>query len=184
MNVEFGSDDTEVLVFSSFGAKVTVWSLWTGRSVEIKDPKFATKGYGRSKPGRSGIFALLARPGPVDVVTLHAPGSYAVLKSFVLPTTDARGLMWSPNGKWLALWDMPNTGYKVLIYTADGNLYRTYSGDYYDEGLAGLGVKSIEWSPNGDFLAIGGYENTVTLLTTKTVSTVKTQNHASVMLPS
>ena len=167
-NVEFGSDDTEVLVFSSFNAQLTVWSLWTGRSVEIKDPKFAAKGHGRLKN-----FALLSRSGTLDIITLHAQRSYEVLKSFSPPTVDAQGLKWSPDGKWLAVWDTASTGYKVFIYTADGHLYRSYAGDYFDDEFKGLGVKTIEWSPNGDFLAIGGYEQFITLLSTRTVSVMR-----------
>ncbi|KAI9668619.1 MAG: hypothetical protein M1831_001058 [Alyxoria varia] len=183
-NAEFGADDTEVLVFSSFGAQVTCWSLWSGRSVEIKDPKFATKGHGRSRAGRSGVFALLARPAAQDVVTLHAAGSYALMRTFTLPTVDAQGLKWSPDGRWLAVWDAPSTGYKVYIYTADGYLYRCYTGDYFDESLMGLGVKSIEWSPNGDFLAIGGYESAITLLSTRTFSPAVQLAHANTIRPS
>ena len=163
-NAEFGADDTEVLVFSSFNAQVTIWSLWTGRSVEIKDPKFAAKGHGRHKN-----FALLSRPSAHDVVTIHAPQSYSVLRTFTPPTTDAQGLKWSPDGRWLALWDTSSMGYKVFIYTADGNLYRTYAGDYFEDDLKGLGVKTLEWSPNGDFLAIAGFEKSIKLLSTRTV---------------
>lgn len=169
-NVEFGSDDSEILVFSGFGSKVTVWSLWTGKCVEIKDPKFSKKGYCRSTTGRNGVFALLTRPGAQDVVSLHMPGSYDPIKTFTPQTVDAQGLSWSPDGKWLVVWDTPSAGYKVLVYTADGNLFRTYSGDYFDDELKGLGVKSIEWSPNSDFLIIAGYERTLTLLSTRTVS--------------
>ena len=178
-NAEFGADDTEVLVFAGFNAQVTVWSLWTGRSVEIKDPKFAAKGHGRNKN-----FALLSRPASHDVVTIHAPRSYGVLKTFNPPTSDAQGLQWSPNGKWLAIWDNASTGFKVLIYTADGNLYRTYTGDYFDDELQGLGVKTIEWSPNGDFLAIGGYENTITLLSTRTFCPAIHLAHTNIVSPS
>ena len=169
-NVEFGSDDSEVLVFSSYGSKVTAWSLWTGKSTEVKDPKFARRGYGRSATGRNGIFAILTRPAAQDVVSLHVPGSYALIKSFTPQTSDAQGLRWSPDGKWLAIWDTPSAGYKVLIYTADGNLFRTFNGDYFDDDLKGLGIKSIEWSPNGDFLILAGFEKTLTMLGTRTVS--------------
>lgn len=169
-NVEFGSDDSEILVFSSFGSKATVWSLWTGKSVEIKDPKFSRKGYGRSTTGRNGVFAILTRPGAQDTVSLHVPGNYGVIKSFAPQTVDAQGLQWSPDGRWLAIWDAPSTGYKVFIYTADGNLYRTYQGDCFDDELKGLGVKAIEWSPNGDFLIVAGFQKMITLLGTRTVS--------------
>jgi len=169
-NVEFGNSDSEILVFSGFGGLLTVWSLLTGRTIEIKDAKFTTKGYDQSRSTNSAIFALLTRPAAQDIITLHASNSYAVLKSYILPTSDAQGLKWSPNGRWLAVWDTPANGIKIHIYTADGNLYRTYvGGDHVDE-LVGLGVKSIEWSSDGEYLVVAGHEKDIVLLSTRTVS--------------
>lgn len=171
VNADFGRAKDEVLVFSDFGSKVTIWSLQTRRTVEIRDPKFATKGFAY-RP-RGGVFALLSRPGAQDVLTLHEAGTYALIRTTTLPTTDAQGLKWSADGRWMAVWDTPSIGYKVHIYTADGHLYRTYSGDDDDDddgnGLQGLGVKSLEWSPRGDYLVVGGHDRRVTLLTTRTV---------------
>lgn len=168
-HIEFGANPDEILVWSSFGSRLVVWNLLGGRSIEIKDPKLIGRGHGRRGGGKSPMFALLTRQGPQDVISLHAPGSYAVVRSIAIPTADAQGLKWSPDGKWFAVWDTPRDGYRVLIYTADGNLFRNYAGDYFDDGLVGLGVRCIEWSANGDFLAVAGYEKTVTLLHTRTV---------------
>jgi WD40 repeat protein len=165
-NVTFGRTMDEVLVFSDFGSKVTVWNLQTRRTVEIRDPKFATKGFGHRSAG--GSFALLSRSGAQDVLTIHAPNTYELLRTSTLLTTDAQGLKWSPDGRWIVVWDTPSIGYKVHIFTADGHLYRTYSGPL-SEDIQGLGVKSVEWSPRGDFLAIGGHDRRVTLLSTRTV---------------
>ncbi|KAK8245229.1 hypothetical protein HDK77DRAFT_247337 [Phyllosticta capitalensis] len=168
VNVEFGHSADEILVFSDFAARVTVWSLASGRSVEIKDPKFKDSRSFGYKPG-DGIFALLSRPGPQDTLTLHAPNTYFVLKTVALSSVDAQGLSWSPDGKWLAIWDTPSMGLRIFLYTADGHLYRTYSGE--DDGpMRGLGIKSISWSPKSDFLAVGGYDSRVTLLGTRTFS--------------
>lgn len=167
VNADFGRIKDEVLVFSDFGSKVMIWSLKTARTVEIRDPKFSKSGFGYRSKG--GVFALLSRPGAQDTLTLHAPTSYQVLKTTVLQSVDAQGLKWSPDGRWLALWDTPSIGYKVHIYTADGHLYRIYSGDASNDVL-GLGVKSLEWSPRGDYLAVGGHDRRVTLLSTRTVS--------------
>lgn len=168
VNVEFGRTKEDVICFSEFGSKVTIWSLKTGRSVEIRDPKFpSTRTFG-FRP-ITGLCAILSRPGPHDVLTLHVPSSYAVLKMVTLQSVDAQGMRWSPDGRWLAVWDTPSIGYKVYIYTADGHLYRVYNGDCGEHGL-GLGVKSIEWSPKSDHLAIGGHDRRVTLLSTRTVS--------------
>ncbi|KAK0658159.1 putative WD repeat-containing protein C32H8.09 [Lasiodiplodia hormozganensis] len=179
-NVEFGCSQNEVLVFSDFGARVTVWCLKTGRSVEIKDPKYYRDSRGFGYRPRNSVFALLSRPGPQDVLTLHAPGTYFLLETIALPSSDAQGIQWSPDGRWLVVWDAASTGFKLFVYTADGQLYRTYSGDD-DDGIRGLGIKSIEWSPRGDYLAVGGYNQRVTLLSTRTFSPAVFLDHTSVV---
>ncbi|KAE9988671.1 hypothetical protein EG328_008688 [Venturia inaequalis] len=177
VNVEFGRTKEEVLCFSDFGSKVTAWSLKTGRSVEIRDPKFPNA---RTFGFRSitGLCAILSRPGPQDILTLHAPSTYAVLKMVTLQSVDAQGMRWSPDGRWLAVWDTPSIGYRVYVYTADGHLYRVYNGDCGEDGLS-LGVKSIEWSPKSDHLAIGGHDRRVTLLSTRTFSPVMFLDHTA-----
>jgi WD40 repeat protein len=168
---DFGRTENEIIIFSDFNSKVTVWDLVTGRSVEIKDPKFssarATLGYAY-RP-QTGLFMLLSRPGPQDVITLHAPKTYFVLRTVGVASSDAQGAKWSPDGKWIVLWDTPSAGHRVFVYTADGNLYRMYSGEH-DGDIEGLGVKTVEWSPKGDYLAIGGHDKRITLLSTRTVS--------------
>lgn len=164
---EFGESEDEVLLFSDFSAKVTIWSLSSGRSVEIRDPKFTTKGHAY-RP-KSGLLVILSRSAAQDIMTLHAPCTYFVIKTITLPSADAQGLKWSPDGRWLAVWDTPSMGTKLFIYSADGHLYRTYAGESND-AVEGLGIKTLEWSPRGDFLAVGGYNERVTLLSTRTVS--------------
>lgn len=105
VNTDFGRTKEEVLVFSDFGSKVTIWSLKTARMVEIRDPKLGKSGFGYRSKG--GVFALLSRPGAQDTLTLHAPTSYQVLKTTTLQSVDAQGLKWSPDGRWIAVWDTP-----------------------------------------------------------------------------
>ena len=174
------------------GASVCIWSLETGRMVaELKDPKFFAsaaaieKGCGWSRDAQveaadatgdgsgsgsgRGVFALLTRPGTEDIITLHAPKSYAIIKSWTCDTLDAQGIRWSPDGRWLALWDAASMGYKAQVYTADGHLFRTYHGDYFRDELRGLGVKRLEWEPQGMWLALASWEQGVTLLDTRKV---------------
>lgn len=168
VNAEFGRTKDEVLVFSDFNSKVTVWSLQTGRTIEIRDPKFTTsRSFAFRKQG--GVFALLSRPGSQDLLTLHAPGTYAVMRTTTLATMDAQGLRWSADGRWIAVWDTSSMGQSVHIYTADGHLYQTYGGSSV-EFLRGLGVRALDWCPRGQYLAIGGHDTKITLLGTRTVS--------------
>ena len=166
-NVDFGSTSDEILVFSDFGIRVTIWSLLTSRGVEIKDPKFSTRGY--SFRPRTGHLAILTRETTKDVVMVLAPGTRELVHSFALGTVDAQGLKWSPDGRWLVTWEVASAGYNVLLYTPDGHLYTTYSGGQ-DLDHPGLGVRNVEWDPSGRFLAVASYENHVTLLSTTTVS--------------
>lgn len=168
VNAEFGRTANEVLVYSDFGSRLTIWSLISGRSVDIRDPKFSTS-KGREFRKNLGIFTLITRTNAQDFLTLHAPNSYKVLKTVTLPTMDAQGIKPSPNEKWIAIWDSSSLGQKVYIFTADGNLFRTYTG-VDDSGVGSCGIRAIEWSSAGQYLAIGGSDRRVTLLGTRAVS--------------
>ena len=93
----------------------------------------------------------------------------------MLPTVDAQGLKWSPDGKWIAIWDAASTGTKVLIYIADGQPFRTYTGPLDSDSALDLGVRGIEWSPVAsntgvsEFLAVGKVDGTIDILRSKTV---------------
>ncbi|KAI9793732.1 MAG: hypothetical protein M1833_000678 [Piccolia ochrophora] len=160
-NVEFGGSEDEVIVFSENGLKVTVWSLVTGRNYEIKDPKFSKRAH-TYRP-RTGQCALLTRPAAHDVITIHDHPTYRIFKYFMSATTDAQGLKWSPCGRWLTVWDSAASGYKLVIYTADGHMFRVISSPAGGTG-AGLGIKTVQWSPSASHLAIGDYANRVSVL--------------------
>jgi len=85
---------------------------------------------------------------------------------------DAQGLKWSPCGRWIAVWDSAASGYKVLIYTADGHLFRTR-----EKACEGLGIKTVEWSPASEFLVVGSYDGRISFLSTYTFSPVIEMNH-------
>ncbi|KAF8539602.1 hypothetical protein BDD12DRAFT_881985 [Trichophaea hybrida] len=176
-NVEFGRNADEIVVFSDFQLKVTVWNLITSKHIEIPHPKFSTKGFGY-RPYTSH-FAILTRSGTHDAISIHQNTTYRTSSVFTLPTLDAQGLKWSPCGRWLAVWDSATVGYRVLVYTADGHLYRTH-----EKPCEGLGVKTVEWSPAGDFLTIGSYDGKMCFLSNYTFSPVISMNHTrTIRLP-
>ncbi|KAL9063734.1 MAG: hypothetical protein Q9157_008114, partial [Trypethelium eluteriae] len=176
INAEFGSDDDEVLMWTEFGASLTVWDLRTGKSIEIRDPKFhnscdinnGEEGYGSAyKPVRQNFNE--EDDWPRDILSIHAAQTYEVISSATLPSIDAKGLKWSPDGRWLTIWEAPSQGMRIWIYTADGHLFRSYTpNNAKDLEVAELGICSLEWSPSGEWLALGGFERRVTLLNTRT----------------
>jgi WD40 repeat protein len=197
IHVEFGANEDEVLVWSDFAACLKVWCLKTGRAVEIRDPKFSGKegkGWGyrptdATRPARGTILALLCRASGFDVLLLLAAQTYSLLSRIELPTVDAMNLKWSRDGRWLAIWDASSSGYRLHIYTADGNLYRTITREPSDEidmwGIEGLGVKSVEWVPGNTQLAVGGWDRRVRILSTRTFAPVVFLDHTpTIYVPS
>ncbi|KAF1914699.1 hypothetical protein BDU57DRAFT_501301 [Ampelomyces quisqualis] len=197
IHVEFGATEDEVLVWSDFAACVKAWCLNTGRAVEIRDPKFSGRegkgwGYrpsGTSRHGRGQVMALLCRTSGADVLLLLSARTYTLLSRVELPTTDAANLKWSRDGRWLAIWDAASAGYNLHVYTADGHLYRTITREPSDEtdtwGIEGLGIKSVEWIPGNEKLAVGGWDRRVRILSTRTFAPVVFLDHtATIHVPS
>ncbi|KAI4256679.1 MAG: hypothetical protein L6R42_006084, partial [Xanthoria sp. 1 TBL-2021] len=87
--------------------------------------------------------------------------SHEVLSTSELSTVDARGIEYSPDGNWLAVFDTASAGCRVIILTGDGHHLKTHS---LPQDELNLGVRCIQWSPTGDYLAIGDHESNLTLL--------------------
>ena len=81
------------------------------------------------------------------------------LQHFELETDDLAGLKWSPDGEVLCVWES-SLSYKVLLYSIDGRLISSYSA--YEHAL---GIKSLCWSPSGQFVAVGSHDQLVMLYT-------------------
>lgn len=172
MFASFGSTDDEICVFAEFGLKLSVIDLRTSKSVDITAPKLfspGTAGKGLAyRPGTKNL-ALLTRHGGKDVISLHARESYEVTRSWYPDTVDAQGLSWSPDGRWLVVWESSAQGHKALAYTADGHLFKTWNGptqmseDEVDTAL-GAGVKLFDWAKNGTNVAVGDYSRRVGIL--------------------
>ena len=166
-HVDFGANEDEVVVFSDFGFKATIWSLVTSRGVEARDPKIGSRCHDY-RP-KTNHWAILTRELARDSLLILAPGTHEVLESVELPTVDAQGVKWSSNGLWLTIWDTASAGYRILFYTADGHLFKTYAGGQTVDEI-GLGIKNVAWSPHGKYLAIGDYDDRVTILANTSVS--------------
>ena len=164
--LKFGFTNNEVLVFSDFGFKLTIWSVVTCRGVEMRDPKYNVQCY--SFRPRSGHLALLTRAGAHDVLMLLSPENHELIDTVELTTVDAQEVAWSPDGCWLAIRDVASSGHKVMIYTADGHLFKTYTSIENTVDIS-LGIKCMEWNPLTAVLAIGDYNENVTILSRNTV---------------
>ncbi|VEL28041.1 unnamed protein product [Protopolystoma xenopodis] len=105
-------------------------------------------------PGGS-LLALLERRDLRDHISLFECNetSWRLLRNFILDETDdADGLLWSPDGRYLAVYDSC-LKYRLLVYSIDGRKLASYSA--FPEENQSLGIKTVNWSPTGQLLAIG-----------------------------
>ena len=75
---------------------------------------------------------------------------------------------------WDVNWSVKGCLVQVLIYSPDGRCLFKYSA--YESGL---GVKSVGWSPCGQFLAVGSYDQAVRTLNHLTWKTFAEFTHAA-----
>jgi WD40 repeat protein len=87
-----------------------------------------------------------------DWLSLYDTSGWELQARVQLQTMDAADIAWSPDSSKLAVWDSPLT-YAVHVLGPDGASLGSYSA-YGD----GLGVRSVSWSPGGDLLAVGSYD--------------------------
>ncbi|KAJ3011799.1 UNVERIFIED_CONTAM: WD repeat-containing protein wrap73 [Siphonaria sp. JEL0065] len=159
-NILWAPDARHLLVFSDFNLRITVWSLVTKEASYIQYPKYSNKGYCFRKDGR--YFALAERRDGKDTLSIYDAEDWTLLKHFPVDTSDLEDIAWSPDGRFIAVWDTI-LEYKVLIYSPDGRLVSSYSA--YDTGL---GIKSANWSPSAQFLAVGSFDEKLRLINNMT----------------
>jgi hypothetical protein len=179
-------------VFSDFGLKLSIFNLSTSKSVEINSPKFynaGVAGKGFSYRPYTSNLALLTRSGGKDVISIHARDTLDVTRSWWPETVDAQGICWSADGRWLAIWESASQGHKILVYTADGHLFKTWNGPLpvSDEDVEielGAGIKLFEWSRNGTTVAIADHSMRVAVLSTPSFSETMSIVHSTTVTPS
>lgn len=187
--VTFGANDDEICIFSDFGLKLSIFNLKNSKSVDINSPKFYHPGVaarGISHRPHTAHIALLTRNGGKDVISIHAQDSLDVVRSWCSDTIDAQGVMWSVDGRWLGVWESASQGHRILIYTADGYLFKSWNGpssisnEDIDSAL-GAGVKLLEWS--GDLIAVGDYSRRVTILSSPALAESMSLLHPAAIKP-
>ena len=83
-------------------------------------------------------------------------------------------MAWSSDGSCVAAWDSPAHGALVCVVDTNGKYLTVHKGDSY-----GLGFKSTGWSPSGQLLAIGTYEQDVSVLNHVTWTPLASFHHAT-----
>ncbi|KVI04530.1 WD repeat-containing protein WRAP73 isoform X1 [Cynara cardunculus var. scolymus] len=149
-------DSRHILTTSEFQLRLTVWSLLNTACIHVQWPKHASKGVSFTKDG--SFAAICTRRDCKDYVNLISCQTWEIMGVFAVDTLDLADVEWSPDDTAIVIWDSP-LEYKVLIYSLDGRCLSKYQA--YESGL---GVKSVSWSPNGQSLAVGSYDQMLRVL--------------------
>ncbi|KAL8224046.1 hypothetical protein R6Q57_019521 [Mikania cordata] len=149
-------DSRHILTTSEFQLRLTVWSLLNTACIHVQWPKHASKGVSFTKDG--SFAAICTRRDCKDYVNLISCQSWEIMGVFAVDTLDLADVEWSPDDSAIVIWDSP-LEYKVLIYSLDGRCLSKYQA--YESGL---GVKTVSWSPNGQSLAVGSYDQMLRVL--------------------
>ncbi|KAK9816843.1 hypothetical protein WJX72_005821 [[Myrmecia] bisecta] len=155
-HARWSPDGLHVLVVADFQIRVTVWSLVHRTAIYVKGPKWPQAGLAFSPDG--ALMALAERHDCKDYVSLFRCHDWQPAAHFQVATADLADLAFSPDGACLAVWDSPLT-YRLLVFSAQGEPLAEYSA-YSDA----LGIKSVAWSPSGQVLALGSFDQEARLL--------------------
>jgi len=189
--VDFGASDSEICVVAPFGLKFTVFNLKSSRAIEIPNPKvFSALSASTCFSFRPETrhLALLTRSAGKDMVSIHSFPTRELLRSWSPDTVDAQGLAWSPDGRWLAVWDSASQGHRIVFYTPDGHAFKTWAGptNPQPEGqdfAFGPGVKSLQFSANSRYVAIGDFGRSVSVLNVSSVTETMRLRHPKTLAP-
>eukprot|EP00842_Homolaphlyctis_polyrhiza_P006033 jgi/Hompol1/6430/HPOL_002895-RA len=154
--VRWTPDGRHLMSFSDFQLRITIWSLCTKEAFYLQYPKFSDRGFCFRSDGK--YFLLAERVEGKDHISIFECKTWTMLKRWPVATNDLDGVLWSPDGRFIAVWE-PSIEYDILIYHPDGRLASKYSA--YDTGL---GIKTVRWSPSGQFLAVGSFDQKCRLL--------------------
>lgn len=202
--VFFGPTDVDLVVCGPHGIKLILANLSTGRLVEFANPKWhssqASAAAAASAASRCCAFrpraqqlALLTRIAGKDMVSIHGLDDEParILRAWHPDCTDAQGLRWSPDGRWLAVWESPAYGHKVLLYSPDGHLIMVWTGPVGNPTPAAgashldlaAGVRELQFSPDAARLALADHSATVYVLDMTTLTELLRLTHPTTIVP-
>lgn len=164
-------DGCNILTSTEFQLRRTIWSL-TNKSIHyIQFPKFSDKGYDFSNDGKFMVMA--ERKDFKDFLGIYHTRDWKLVKHFQVETEDMTDVKWAPDDRYIAAWDSC-LEYRLVIYTPDGRKIHQYQA--YEHAL---GIKHVQWSPSGNFLAVGSYDEVCRLFNNVTWKPLGEHNHPS-----
>lgn len=156
LNAIWSPDSRSIITFSDFQLKASIYSLVTKNVSHIRNPKYVDKGITFSSDGK--FMALAERREAKDFVGVYFCGNWKLINHFQTDTFDLADIKWSPDDSVILVWDTI-LEYKLIMYCPATGIIAQFRP--YDSAL---GLKSLSFSENSLFLAIGSFDEKVRLL--------------------
>jgi len=166
----------EILLTAEFQVKLSVWSLVDQNCHSLPPPKHPEAGIAFNPDGTQ--LAVLERLECKDWLAVYDISCWELISHSPLPTTDAADISWSPNGSCVACWDSPAQGPLLCILDPAGSDTNTPVAIHHGTSY-GLGFKSVAWSPSGQLLVVGSYEQDASVLNNITWTALAGFHHAT-----
>nr|XP_019007567.1 uncharacterized protein I206_07581 [Kwoniella pini CBS 10737]OCF46348.1 hypothetical protein I206_07581 [Kwoniella pini CBS 10737] len=168
IKVEWGRSGKTILAWSDFNLKLSIFDLSSGITRIIQNPKSHLQCHTYSSDNR--YMAIVEKHLGKEFIGIYdVLDNHHLVRHFQLSTSDVQGMSWSPDGKYLAVWDSA-LSYSIYIYSPIGPLLSHFthtSLTFSPESLSedpGLGIRTVTWAPGGRWLAIGGWDGKVRIL--------------------
>ncbi|VDL60324.1 unnamed protein product [Hymenolepis diminuta] len=160
-------DSQNIMVLSELSAFFTVWALSNQWITTLSSPKNSNSSFAFSPDGR--FLSMLEMVNGKDILHFYdtEDSNWCRFLSASLPTRDAESVHWSPNGRYIIVFDSYLYD-SIAILNSDGttlhslNLYSENFGNNPASRFA-LGIRSFHWAPSGHILAVGRYDNSCLL---------------------
>ena len=152
-NSLFSPDSLHVLSICDYNIKLSIRSLMDKSLLYINFPKFSKKGLSFSTKGN--FMALAERREGKDVIGIYYVNKWSCIKKFETLTEDLQDVKWTYDNSALLIPDTPTTC-KLFIYSPIGDLISKIELYQYK-----LGIKNIDISPNGHYICLGLYDQSL-----------------------
>lgn len=149
----FSPDSLHILSICDHSIKLSIRSLVDKSLLYINFPKYARKGLSFSSKGN--FMALAERNEAKDYIGVYFVNKWTCIKKFLTQTEDLQDVKWSYDNSALLIPDTP-TLCILYIYSPIGDLISKIELYQYK-----MGIKSMDISPNGHYIYLGLYDQSL-----------------------
>ena len=164
-------DSRRILTVCDFNLRLTIWSLIDKSSNFINYPKYNDKGI--SYTSNNYFMAHLERKECKDYIGIYYISDWTLVSHFCVDTMDAQNLLWSKDDGAIIVWDNA-LECKFISYSPTGNIISVHQA--YE---LSLGIKNCCFSPNGNYLSVGYYDQSLRLFSHITWKQITEFQHKS-----